>query len=209
MPDAAPAPRVTKRRGQTRQRLLDAAFDTFAEEGFGHSTVEMICERAGYTRGAFYSNFTSLEELFLAMWHQRSARMIEDMAAALTAMPTDLSDLTGIADALLDVTPSDAKWYGITAEFTAHALRNPDLRAVMVAREQAIADAIMPLLETQIRRAGRVVRDPAALGQALIAVHDGTLVQCLMEPENPVVRRRRTDLFLTVVLAYTDEPARR
>jgi len=60
--------RVTKRRAETRQRLLGAAFDVFAADGFGRSTVEQICERAGYTRGAFYSNFDTLDDLFLAMW---------------------------------------------------------------------------------------------------------------------------------------------
>ncbi|MFC9355228.1 TetR/AcrR family transcriptional regulator, partial [Rhodococcus sp. NPDC057014] len=60
--------KVTKRRGQTRRRLLDAAVEVFAENGFGRSTVEQICERGGYTRGAFYSNFASLDEMFFAMW---------------------------------------------------------------------------------------------------------------------------------------------
>ena len=60
--------RITRRRAQTRQLLLDAALEVFAEDGFGRATVEQVCERAGFTRGAFYSNFSSLDELFLAMW---------------------------------------------------------------------------------------------------------------------------------------------
>ena len=56
-------PRVTKRRAETRQRLLDAALLVFAEDGFGRVSVEDVCERAGYTRGAFYSNFSSLDEV--------------------------------------------------------------------------------------------------------------------------------------------------
>jgi AcrR family transcriptional regulator len=60
--------RVTKRRAETRQRLLQAALEVFAQEGFGRSTVDQVCARAGYTRGAFYSNFATLDELFLAAW---------------------------------------------------------------------------------------------------------------------------------------------
>ncbi|MDQ3789200.1 MAG: TetR/AcrR family transcriptional regulator, partial [Actinomycetota bacterium] len=51
----------------TRARLLDAAEEVFAEHGFGRTTLEQIAERAGYTRGAVYANFTSKDDLFLAV----------------------------------------------------------------------------------------------------------------------------------------------
>lgn len=58
---------VTKRRENTRARLLDAASQVFAEVGLDGASVEAICERAGFTRGAFYSNFESKDELFLQL----------------------------------------------------------------------------------------------------------------------------------------------
>src|SRR5690554_525741 len=58
---------VTKRRENTRTRLLDAAAEVFAEFGLEGASVEAICERAGFTRGAFYSNFESKDELFLQL----------------------------------------------------------------------------------------------------------------------------------------------
>lgn len=197
--------RVTKRRGQTRQRLLDAALVVFAAEGFGRSTIEQICDRAGYTRGAFYSNFASLEELFLAMWEQHSRRMLTEVEAALDAARTaGVDDVRTAVERLLEAVPVDDEWYRVTAEFSAHALRNPVLRRVVVAREEAIAAAIVPGIEVLLNRIGRRVPDPVALGQALVAVHDGTAVQCLMEPGDPAVRRR-VDLFEQVVLAYSVE----
>lgn len=198
----ASGPRVTKRRAQTRQRLLDAAFDAFADEGFGRCTVEQICERAGYTRGAFYSNFTSLEELFLAMWEQRSARMLHDVAATLDdAAPVD--DLRAGVERVLRAIPLDDKWFRITYEFTAHALRTPALRRVMAAREEAITTALLPVVLALLERAGRAVADPEALGRALVAVHDGTATQCLLEPDYPRAREQRIDLFTHVCLAYS------
>ena len=56
-----PTAPATTRRQATRERLLDAAFEVFAEQGVHASTVEQIAERAGFTRGAFYSNFTTKE----------------------------------------------------------------------------------------------------------------------------------------------------
>ena len=60
-------PRPTRRRAETRSRLLRAALEVFSEKGFGRTTVDDVCARAGYTRGAFYSNFVSLDELFLTV----------------------------------------------------------------------------------------------------------------------------------------------
>ncbi|SIT42352.1 Transcriptional regulator [Paraburkholderia piptadeniae] len=52
---------------QTRLRLLDAAQAIFMKKGFAAASVEDIAEAAGYTRGAFYSNFRSKPELFLEL----------------------------------------------------------------------------------------------------------------------------------------------
>lgn len=197
-------PRMTKRRAETRQRLLDAAFDAFADEGFGRCTVEQICERAGFTRGAFYSNFTSLEELFLAMWELRSAEMLRELTGVLESETArDVPDLRAGVEQVLRSVPLDDKWFRITAEFTAHALRNPALRRVMVARENAIVAALLPVLEALLNRAGRTVTDRAGLGRAVVAVHDGTSQQCLLEPGDAAVREQRTTLFTHVAMAYS------
>ncbi|WP_037177680.1 TetR/AcrR family transcriptional regulator [Rhodococcus sp. UNC363MFTsu5.1] len=206
--ESATPKRVTKRRIQTRERLLDAALLVFAEEGFGRSTVEQVCERAGYTRGAFYSNFASLDELFLAMWEQRSAQMLADLREAVSGEYTGESGELGVVEStarILDAIPIDDQWYRITAEFTAHALRNPSLKRVMAAREEAILATILPIVEAALARAGRRATDPQALGRALVAVHDGTTVQCLMEPESDTVRRARTNLFVSVLRNYSEE----
>lgn len=199
-------PRVTKRRAETRQRLLDAALPVFAEKGFGRASVEDVCDRAGYTRGAFYSNFSSLDELFLAMWEQRSAALLESLGESLeAASEEDALSLEDGIDRLLDLIPVDDLWYRIEAEFTAHALRDPLLRGVMAARESQIAATLLPFIDRALERVGRRVTDREAFAAALVAVHDGTAVQCLVEPGEEAVRRRRRDLFLAVVRAYTEE----
>jgi len=48
---------ATRSRENTRARLLEAAAQVFAEAGLDGASVEAVCERAGFTRGAFYSNF--------------------------------------------------------------------------------------------------------------------------------------------------------
>ena len=196
---------VTKRRTETRERLLEAAYEAFSDIGFGRSTVEQVCERAGYTRGAFYSNFTSLDELFLAMWERKSAELLTGVRAALNDDDPAIRSVGDIVEHFADVIPVDDVWYRITAEFTAHALRHPSLRRVMAAREAAISAALTPVLETLLNRIGRTIPDHVAMGQALVAVHDGTTVQVLLEPDDAVVRARRNALFTHVIAAYSED----
>ncbi len=49
--------RGRKRDGESRERLLQAARTIFAEKGYEAASIESIALAAGYTRGAFYSNF--------------------------------------------------------------------------------------------------------------------------------------------------------
>src|SRR3954469_20501848 len=77
---------TTRRREATRQRLLDAAAEVFAEVGLDAASVEAVCERAGFTRGAFYSNFESKDELFLEL----SARVARERVDAVKARVAEL-----------------------------------------------------------------------------------------------------------------------
>lgn len=54
-------------RGRTTQRLLDAARKLIAKRGLSETSLEDIAEEAGYTRGAFYSNFSSKGDLFIEL----------------------------------------------------------------------------------------------------------------------------------------------
>ncbi|TAM91731.1 MAG: TetR/AcrR family transcriptional regulator [Jatrophihabitans sp.] len=197
------AARITVRRAETRARLLAAAFAVFAEEGFGRASVEQVCDRAGFTRGAFYSNFSSLDELFLAMWEERSANLLADLRAALEGI--DSADADEMIRRVLRAIPVDDAWFRVSLEFTAHALRNPALREAMAAREEAIQRTVVPIVATALARAGRRVRDRTALGHALVAIHDGTAAQVLLRPGSRAVRRRREQLFRAVLESYSEE----
>ncbi|WP_024795349.1 TetR/AcrR family transcriptional regulator [Tomitella biformata] len=193
---------ATRNRANTRQRLLDAAQNVFATNGFGRSTVENVCERAGFSRGAFYSNFDSLDELFLAMWESQSEHLIATLRTAIEAESGKPKEPTvhDVIARILNAIPVDDHWYRITAEFSAHALRNPPLLRAIAAREQAIRETLLPIIIEQLAHFGMKVDEPQMLGRALVAMHDGTTIQALMEPgENTY----RTELFARLILSYS------
>jgi AcrR family transcriptional regulator len=72
MSDATPFGAPGKR-ARTRLRLIDAAAELFAEQGFHRATLAAVAHRAGMTTGAIYGNFKSKEELFLAIFEAPSS----------------------------------------------------------------------------------------------------------------------------------------
>ena len=78
------------RRRKTRDRLIDAAYEVFAETGVHAASVEMITERAGFTRGAFYSNFDTKEELFFALAERENRIRFERLQEGVDAILPDV-----------------------------------------------------------------------------------------------------------------------
>lgn len=205
--DSSADPSTKRLRRNTRRRLLDAAYEVYADIGFGHTTVEKVAEHAGFTRGAFYSNFSSLEELFLEMWAERQSAMVAEIETTFSTL-ADLTsdDDVGISDIVTAVTqalPVDEHWLKISSEVTAHALRNPELRANFGVREAAISEAMLPVAVELLGHIGRTVPNPKAFVDALIAVYDGTNLQVVMRADDPTIVEHRRQLFEHVFNAYT------
>ena len=80
-----------EQRAQTRDRLLDAAEELFVANGIGDTSIEQIAETAGYSRGAFYSNFDDKDALVLALIerHQDRSMVETDEIAEAATGPDD------------------------------------------------------------------------------------------------------------------------
>jgi len=195
---------ATRSRVATRQRMLDAAYQVFAERGFGRATVEDVCEAAGFTRGAFYSNFGSLDELFFALYEQRAAAIVEQVEAAL-ARPTQARDADRqageLVDHVLDVLGEDERWYTVNAEFTVHALRHPEVAAALAKHRAALRDALIPALvaATAGRELPAATASPQLLARTVVAILEGTAGQIAVEPHRRSLRAWRRDLLLLAV----------
>src|SRR5881392_398168 len=97
-----------ERRAETRQALIDAAARVFVERGFVGASVEAIAEEAGYTRGAFYSNFATKEELFAELLQQRVYSVYAQMVERGADQPATPRE-TGEELAALQANP-DGRW---------------------------------------------------------------------------------------------------
>jgi AcrR family transcriptional regulator len=67
----------------TRERILDAALQVFAQKGYHRAVVDDIVRASGTSKGAVYHHFPNKEALFLALVDEFSARLAEAIAGAI------------------------------------------------------------------------------------------------------------------------------
>ncbi|WP_031012894.1 TetR/AcrR family transcriptional regulator [Streptomyces sp. NRRL F-5727] len=198
---------VTRRRPRTRAALLKAALETFAEHGFHATTIEQICERAGYTRGAYYSNFASKEELFLALFDEHSERTVRRLAASIDALTAEEYTLGRLAELAATIEPDERDWYLVTTEFTLHAIRDPQAAWVLARHDERLRAEIARGLTLVLHRAGRELTvDADRFARLLIALREGGLAQSYVEPDAlpPGTLERQ---FLPPLLEASTRPA--
>ncbi|SFO46987.1 transcriptional regulator, TetR family [Pseudonocardia ammonioxydans] len=175
-------PRMTRAesRQQTRERLLAAAAELFAERGVNGASVEQIAERAGYSRGAFYGNFTDKHELAVDLLKQRTLQELEEVTDR-TSGEDPFGALREWHTARAEHLPG---WLSLRMELILYALRSPEFRPLLAERERIARDAHTRGVETAF--AGRDATPPAAPDFLALIVHaleDGLLVQRMLFPD--------------------------
>jgi AcrR family transcriptional regulator len=187
--------RVTKRRAETRAKLLDAAFRVFAARGFGQTRIDDVCAAAGYTRGAFYSNYTTLDELFFDLYDERAALIAEQVTGSLTAPPLD-APIEAVIERTVATLLLDRDWLLVKTDFLLHAARNPAVAQSLATHRdqlrQAVRDRLLPVR-------GELALPPQEAARAVVAAYDGVTVQLLLDGDVTAARTWLTQL-LTALL---------
>ncbi|MFI2205695.1 TetR/AcrR family transcriptional regulator [Streptomyces sp. NPDC020192] len=198
--------RVTRRRAQTRARLLDAAFTVFAAKGFGRVSIEEVCEAAGFSRGAFYSNFATLDELFFALYRERADLLARQVADALALDGPDL-DVPASVDRVTDVLLLDVDWLLVKTDFLVHAARDPAVAQALLDHRARLRQAIADRL-SQARGhtpLPAVLGDVDSAARAVVAAYDGVTTQLLLDRDGDRARAWLKQL-LTALLTDGSTP---
>src|SRR5205814_667291 len=176
--------RTRPTRDATCEKLFEAAARVFEEQGIGGASIEAIAAAAGFTRGAFYSNFNSKDELIIAMLEDHVEQSIRrnldllavhknlaDFIEALKAMDRTRQDPLGRSP-LLHI---EMILYVARAE-----KRRPELAKRLRARRKLVSD----IIETTARNSGRTtILNPTWAGALVLALEDGFRLHRLIDPD--------------------------
>jgi AcrR family transcriptional regulator len=145
-----------RRRRQTRDHLLAAAAEVFAERGFHGASLDEVAAVAGFTKGAVYSNFKNKEDLFLALFKANYDREMDAIRTTLgnSEVPPEarISDFVAL---IRDQTAIGGRNLSLLyQEFALYAARNPEVHKELRRIDDEGAQALADILQAERVRVG-------------------------------------------------------
>ena len=176
--------RTRPTRDDTRDKLFEAAARVFEEHGIGGVSIEAIAAAAGFTRGAFYSNFKSKDELIIAMIEDHVAQSIRrnlDLLSRHQNLADFIDTLKTVDRSRQDPLARSPLLHMEMILFVARAeKRRPELAQRLRARRKLIAD----IVETTARNSGKNPSlNPAWISAIVLALEDGFRLHRLIDRE--------------------------
>jgi len=179
---AAASPRRQERTEITRTRLLQSAEKVFARDGFEAAKLEEIAADAGYTRGAFYANFESKEDLFFALVEKEITARIASLAKEMDKQRDPEAKLLAMRDFFLSKT-LDRRWCLLALEFKLFAVRHPEVKERLAAMNRRLVGPRVGFLEETMKALGREMPASAhATGMSLAALSNLLTLEHMVDP---------------------------
>ena len=150
MPRRKPAPPPPSDRDstkqETREALLLAGMELFAKQGLDAPSLDSICARAGFTRGAFYVHFADRESFIVAVMESATASFLDAILATRGAE--------------LDLAGTIAAFAGAVAGGSFGAFGKLPLHQVLTAcaRSRALRGRYVEILERTRERLASILR---------------------------------------------------
>jgi AcrR family transcriptional regulator len=208
------AKRLTRdeRKARTRADLLEAAAGVVGRKGYHAATVDDIAAEAGYTKGAFYSNFDSKEDVFLELVADRSRNWTMAVARAYAGDETLPERLRKGGEVLTRMVEDQVDWMLLSSEMISQGVRDPRVRERLAQAYEDCRQIIAKAVDQVEREYG--VRLPIASDQVAtltMAMTDGFVFQRLAAADRlpPSMLAEGINVFLTGLLAVAGVPTPR
>ena len=159
----------SEKRAHTQELLLAAGRELVVDKGIGAVSVGDVCTRAGFTRGAFYSNFTDMDHFIHRLVENEWEAMTAFVDAAVSAGPqggsgvdrtpradadlqagADPRALVDLAGRLMEVVPVSREFYFLQSEFMAYLVRDPERRSALGDGYEVFKRRLGTVLETEL-----------------------------------------------------------
>ena len=183
-PTQKPKKRQRPTRAQTRQRLLQAAGEVFAQRGYDRASLDEVATAAGLTKGAVYSSFAGKDDLFYALMRERIDERLALVTEAVERQATVGAITRDAGSGLAQLMSSQRDWHLLFIEFWARAVRDPALHNEFVHERRFVRGLIAQFLEAQAEQAEVNLPAPAdQLAVAVLALSNGIAIEHLADPD--------------------------
>lgn len=192
------APTQRPGRENVRERLLAAAAEEFTENGYAAAKLQDIARRAGFTKGAVYSNFESKQALFAELLSKRSMELAGRVIDTVSGLaPGDAAGKGG--DAIAAWVVAEPRWPLLVTEFGIQAARVPELAEGYRRERRHLRDELETLIAERAREwgVGEGI-DARRVATSLLALISGLAVEHSVDPDEideRVIGDAVTELF--------------
>jgi AcrR family transcriptional regulator len=180
----SPALSRKEKQAKTRSALLSSAAKLICRKGITEASVEDVASDAGYTKGAFYANFKSKEEMFLVMLDEKYTAELQRLEADLPGEGVPADEVRDAAQHFIRFAWSDPQWPKLYFEFVAYAARNGEFRQELATRDRAMRERMAEVIRSW---ASDFQGDPPFsyedLATMLFCMANGFLMAQLIEPD--------------------------
>lgn len=166
-------------RQQTKERLIESAHQAIVRGGIAGLSLRRLCEEAGHSQGAFYSNFDSRDDLLLEIMERHVRAEINELRNLIEATSeTDMDGaLTAVAVRLAELSQA-TQWSLLAIELQLHAQRDTSFAAAYDACKATYLTEFALLISDIIDRHGRSpILPPLQIAIGLYALWSGLIVQ--------------------------------
>jgi AcrR family transcriptional regulator len=199
---------LTRREKQqrTRSALLSAALELFSERGLEGTSVDEIAQSAGYTKGAFYANFKSKEELFLVMLDERFSEALKRLDHMLAGTHEPQEEAAAAAADFIHFAV-DREWPTLSFQFLAYAAQNEEFRQELATRQKAMREQMANVFKRWKQSFGAEFALPVEDVTAMtFFMADGFLAGRIIEPDlKEELYTTMVGIFLRGLQALTDD----
>jgi AcrR family transcriptional regulator len=172
-----------EKQARTREKLMRSAAKLFCHRGLDQASVDDISQDAGYTKGAFYSNFKSKEELFLAMLDEKFGEEIERIDASLHTDESPDEAARHAGEDFVRSLRADPEWMRLYMEFVAYAARNEAFREEFLTRCRALDARLQEVYQRWHDRIGITPPMPLEEITRMVSIMaDGFLIWQQLDP---------------------------
>ncbi len=201
---------LKRRREHTRERLIAAAAKVFANKGVAGATVDDLSQAAGFTRGAFYSNFASKEEVFTQTLTTFTRNLVESIYSEIDSLSEDVPPTEAMRAILRATRPQGRLWVLLEAEGMRQALVDPVVRDTFLENRDYLARALVDVMSSAHRgfpssalSTRRSVKELQNLAELILATYAQALMLDHLQGEDST--ERLLDLLQTLIFPGTEE----
>jgi len=176
--------RLTREESQerTREQLLETARVAVARNGYDGTSIADIAEAAGFSKGAFFSNFESKEALLLELLRRHKEQDIAILGRILGEVEQG-KDAGSALDRYLASLGGSADWARLDIELQLQAARNPAFAADYNALQNRTRSGLAHLIAALYGKAGtRLPIPPDDMADLFVALVHGLVLQRTRDP---------------------------